>query len=79
MWLFVAIAVAVIVLALVAVALNCDRSPKSAASYETMVELHAVRRLFDVAQVKSELKRDAADARRELRAELDGLNKRGRP
>lgn len=75
-WLLAAIVVAVVV---VAVWLDCARSQKSVTRYETMVELHAVRRRFDVAQVKSELRRDAATARRELRDELDGLHKRGRP
>jgi len=77
-WLLSVLMVAVVVGALVALALDCDRSPKSPANYETMVELHALQRRFDVAQTKAELRRDAADARRKLRGELDGLERRRR-
>jgi hypothetical protein len=42
--------------------------------YWAMVELHRIRRRFDVAQLKFELRRDGADARRVLRAELDKLD-----
>lgn len=59
-------------------ALHCAKSQKDVTSYETMVGLHAVRRRLDLAQFKYELRRNAADARRELRAELDGLEKRRR-
>jgi predicted transcriptional regulator len=45
-------------------------------TYRTLVELHRIRRRFDVAQLKSELRRDAADARRALRAELARLDGR---
>ncbi len=75
-WLVVIVGMVVIVL--VALALGFDNPPKSAVSYRTMVELHDIRRRFDAAQVKSELRRDGADARRALRDELDGLDSRRR-
>jgi uncharacterized membrane protein (DUF106 family) len=71
-WLFVV----VVVLVLVALAIYCARSQTGVTSYETMVELHAVQRRFDVAQTKAELRRDAADARRCLRDELDRCERR---
>lgn len=77
-WLLPALMVAAVVVALVALWLDGGESPKSAASYRAQVELHAVHRRFDVAQAKSEIRRDAADARRELRDELDGLSRRRR-
>jgi hypothetical protein len=46
--------------------------------YQAMVELHRIRRRFDVSQFKSEVRRDAADARRELRDELSEMDRRGR-
>jgi hypothetical protein len=42
--------------------------------YQAMVELHRIRRRFHVAQLKSELRADAADARRALRAALHKLD-----
>jgi hypothetical protein len=42
--------------------------------YQVMVELHRIRRRFDVALLKSELRADAADARRALRAALHKLD-----
>lgn len=75
-WLLLIVMVAVVVVAVVAAGLDCARSPKSTASYETIVELHAVQRRFDVTQTKAELRRDAANARRHLRDELDGLERR---
>ncbi len=75
-WLVVIVGVVVVVL--VALALGYDNAQKSAVSYRTMVELHDVHRRFDVAQVKSELRRDGADARRVLRGELRRLDERDR-
>jgi hypothetical protein len=77
-WLLLAVVVAVVVVALVVVALDGGRSPKGAASYQTRVELHGIQRRQEVAQLKSEIRRDSAQARRELRAELHGLSKRER-
>ncbi|HEY4812690.1 MAG TPA: hypothetical protein VIH71_16710 [Solirubrobacteraceae bacterium] len=45
--------------------------------YQAMVELHRIRRRFDVALLRSEIRADAADARRVLRdalRKLDGEN-----
>ncbi len=75
---WILLAVMVVVVAVVAVWMDCARSQKDVTSYETMVGLHAVQGRFDVAQTKAELGRDAADARRKLRDELDGLEKRRR-
>jgi hypothetical protein len=73
-----AVVVAVVVVALVVVALDGGQSPKDAASYQARVELHGIRTRQEVAQLKSAIHRDAAQARRELRAELYGLSKRER-
>jgi hypothetical protein len=77
-WLLLGVVVAVVVVALVVVALDGGRSPRSAASYQARVELHGIRTRQEAAQLKSEIDRDAAQARRELRAELYGLSKRER-
>lgn len=50
----------------------------NATDYRTMVELHAIRRRFDVACFASALKRDMADARRRLQAEMDEVDRQGR-
>jgi len=47
-------------------------------AYRVAVGLYAIRRRFDVSQFKVELRRDAADRRRQLRYELDELDKRER-
>jgi hypothetical protein len=47
-------------------------------TYQVMVGLHLIRRRFDVSQFKVELRRDAADRRRQLRDELNELHKRER-
>lgn len=47
-------------------------------AYRVMVALHVIRRRFDVSQFKVELRRDAADRRRQLRDELNELHKRER-
>jgi hypothetical protein len=44
-----------------------DRIP-----YEVIVGLYAIRRRLEVARVKTEIRRDAAHLRRELRDELHG-------
>jgi hypothetical protein len=70
--------VTVVVLLAIAVATGFHDGPPDAATYRTAIDLHAIQRRQEVAQVKSEVRRDAADARRELRAELDELSRRGR-
>ena len=72
-WLLILIAV-VLAIALTA---GCRDAPPDAATYRAAVDLHAIRRRQEIAQVKSEVRRDAADARRALRIELDELSKRG--
>jgi len=49
-------------------------APRSEADARTMIELHRVCRRFDVAQVKHEIRRDAADTRRSLNADLRPLD-----
>jgi hypothetical protein len=47
-------------------------------SYQVIVSLYAIRRRLEVTQVKTELRRDAARLRREMRDELHKLDERGR-
>jgi hypothetical protein len=70
-WLLLALVVVGLVLML---SWRNQQSTPDRRSYQAMVELHRIRRRFDVAQLKSELRRDGADARRALRAELDKLD-----
>jgi hypothetical protein len=63
---------ALVVVGLVIVLRRRDgQSRVGGADYRALVELHRIRRRFDVAQLNSELRRDGADVRRALRAELD--------
>jgi uncharacterized protein YpuA (DUF1002 family) len=78
-WLVIAIVVVLVLVIALAVAVGFHKAPSDAATYRAAVDLHAIRRRQEVAQFKSEVKRDAASARRELRKELGELNKRGRP
>jgi hypothetical protein len=48
---------------------------RGAGRYRAEVDLHGIRRRQEVAQFKSEVKRDATQARRELREELGGLRR----
>jgi hypothetical protein len=41
-----------------------------------IVALHAIRRRFEVSQLKVEVQREAADAHRRLATELDSLDRR---
>lgn len=74
-WLLV---LAVVVVLAWALALGCAPAPPDPAHYRTMVELHGIRKRQEVAQVKHEIRRDAAVARRELREELGSLARRER-
>jgi hypothetical protein len=57
-----------------------SHSQSDEGTYRVMVALHRIRRGLQVSQFKLETRRDAADARRRLRAELDALDKReGQP
>jgi hypothetical protein len=76
-WLLVVLVVAMPVI-LGLLSFRRRKSTVDSASYETMVELHGIRRRLEVAQFKTELRRDAARSRRELRAELGALGKRER-
>lgn len=73
-WLLIVIVVALAI----ALAVGYHNSPRDAAAYRAGVELRAIHRRQEVAQFKGEVRREAADARRTLRAELDQLNKQGR-
>lgn len=75
-WLVIVIVVLVVVVAL---AVGFHAGPPDAATCRAVVDLRAIRRRQEVAQFKSDVRRDAATARRELRKELGELNKRGRP
>lgn len=72
-WLLIVI---VVVLA-IALTAGCRDAPPDAATYRAAVGLRAIRKRQEVARFKSEVRRDAVDARRSLRIELDELNKRG--
>jgi cytochrome c-type biogenesis protein CcmH/NrfG len=73
-WLF---SLAVVVVVVVAVfALERPVWPKDEATYRARVGLYAIRRRLEVAQFKTEVRRDGAQLRRQLRDELDG-RKRG--
>jgi hypothetical protein len=74
-WLFVMLVVATPV-TLGLLSFRRRKSTVDSASYQTMVELHGIRRRLEVAQFKAELRRDAAELRRELRGELDRLDRR---
>lgn len=76
-WLVVGVVIVVVVVLVLA---GLD-SPSGAGSYRGTVELYGARKRQEVAQVKGEIRRDAAAMRRQLRQELrelDELNKPGR-
>jgi len=70
--------IVVLLFALVVVGLLVrSKPPQDDADYRgVMVDLHAIRRRFDVARFKLDTRRDAADIRRELRDELRRLDER---
>jgi len=72
MTLLILLAIAVVVAAVLFV--PHDRSPDRH-SYETMVELHRIRRRRDAMQVKAELRRNAAAARQALQDDLNQLDR----
>jgi hypothetical protein len=78
-WLSVVVAV-IIVLALVGALASASptAAPPDRARYKAAVDLHGIRRRQEVAELKREVKRDASEARRELREELGGLTGRER-
>ncbi len=54
-----------------------DQTP-DAGTYQTRVALYLIRRRLDLSQFKVETKQDGAHLRRELRDELNALEKRER-
>ena len=72
-WLFVMLVVAVPI-GLVLLSLRGSQSDGKRLTYQVAVHLHAIRRRFDLAQFNFELRRDAADARRALHADLLNLH-----
>jgi hypothetical protein len=65
-WLLILI---VVVLAIALIA-GCRDAPPDAATYRAAVGLRAIRKRQEVTQFKSDVRRDAARLRRELRDEL---------
>jgi hypothetical protein len=57
---------------------GCGYSKLDADTYRVVVSLYAIRRRLEVAQFKTEVRRDAAHVRRRLRDELRGLDQRER-
>lgn len=79
-WLL-ALALALIVLVCIALARGHNRRQLPLTddlSRRVMVSLHAVRTRLEVAELKHEIRRDAAQFRRELREQLDAPKKRRR-
>jgi hypothetical protein len=74
-WFYPMLLVAVPVV-LILLSVRSRRGKPDKRAYQVLVDLHAIRRRFDLAQFKFELRRDAADARRALRADLRKLSKR---
>jgi hypothetical protein len=74
---WLAIVVVLVLAVVLAVIANRSASPSDPATYRAAVELHAARRRQEVSQVKTEIRRDAAQMRRRLRVELNE-RKRGR-
>lgn len=76
LWLYVIVMVALIGLFLFG--LRGGRPTVDRTTQQVVVRLHAIRCRLEVAQFKTELRRDAAYLRRRLRDELDE-RERGRP
>jgi hypothetical protein len=74
-WLFVVLVVAAPVI-LGLLSFRRRKSIVDPARYQTMVELHGIRRRLEVAQFKADVRREAAQQRRELRRELNRLDRR---
>jgi hypothetical protein len=73
-WAYLLLMVAVVGLALFSA---LRRPPKADHTDDrVLLSLYAIRRRLEVAQFKSELRRDAADTRRALRAELQRSDRR---
>ena len=70
--------IVVVLVIVIAARLGLHELPAEEISYRAMVDLHAIRRRLEVAQFKSEVRRDAASARRSLREDLRRLHDRER-
>jgi hypothetical protein len=75
-WLVIPAVVTVLVLC--RLVWRCGTRTPDEDAYQARVKLHGIRTRQEVAQIKSEIRRGAAQARRELRAELHGLSNRER-
>ncbi|HEV3322110.1 MAG TPA: hypothetical protein VG147_07980 [Solirubrobacteraceae bacterium] len=76
-WLYLVLLLAVPI-GLVLFSLWRPRRRPNQLPYQTMLDLRAIRRRQEVAQFKSETRRDAAKARRDLRHALSDLARRER-
>ena len=75
-WLCLILIVAVPV-GLVLLSLRKSKTPETDRTpHQVIVGLYAIRRRLEVAQFKTDLRRDAAQARRALRDELNGRQRR---
>jgi hypothetical protein len=74
-WLYLSLMVAMPTV-LVLLSVRRGRPKPNPRIYQVMVELHAIRRRFDLAQHKFELRQDAAYARRALQTDLRRLSER---
>jgi hypothetical protein len=74
-WLLVAAVVLLLLVFVGALVVRRPPVPPDPALYQMTVDLHAIRRREELAQFKHEVKRDAAEARRDLRKELGSLRR----
>ncbi len=73
LWVLVVFSVAVIVVFLCG--LFCDGLASNKGTHRTVIRLYGIRRRMEAAQLKTELRRDAAYLRRALRRDLDEQGK----
>ncbi len=73
LWVLAVFAVAVIVVFLCG--LFCDGLASNKGTHRTVIRLYGIRRRMEVAQLKTELRRDSADLRRALQRDLDEQGK----
>jgi hypothetical protein len=71
LWVFAVFGVAMILLFLYGFYLGFTEQT----THRTVISLYDIRRRIQVAQLKTELRRDAADLRRDMRRELDEQGK----
>jgi hypothetical protein len=67
----------VVVLVLLALIVITHVPPPDQKTYRALVELHGIRRRLELARFKSQVRGDAARARRELRDDLESKARRG--